>query len=127
MRKYSSKGLEKRKEERKNFPEFFSRHVQYIKDNRVCCEECGSRLLGDVSEVAHILPKGYFKSISTNDLNVIYLCGWKSSKNCHSLFDDSLNENIKKMIVYPKIIRIFTELKEILTEKINYKIYDRYE
>jgi hypothetical protein len=127
VKKYSKKGLEKRKEERKDFPEFFKHHIKFIKDNRICCEECGTRLMGDVSEVAHVLPKSYFKSISTNNLNVIYLCGWKSSINCHSLFDDGSNENIKKMLVYPKISIIFTQLKELILEKINYKVYDRYE
>lgn len=127
LRKYSRKGLEKRKEERKDFPEFFNKHIQIIRDTKACCEECGTRLMGDVSEVAHVLPKSYFKSISTNSLNVIYLCGWKSINNCHSKFDDGTNENIKKMLVYSKISCIFTQLLGSITEKINYKVYDRYE
>lgn len=127
MKKYSKKGLEKRQEERKDFPKFFQRHINKIKTEKLCCEECGCRLLGDVSEVAHCLPKGYFKSVSTNDYNILYLCGYKSPNNCHSKFDDGSNENIKKLLVFSKISRIFAELKEIVTEKINYKVYDRYE
>ena len=127
MKKYSKKGLEKRKEERKNFPEFFQRHIQNIKGGNLCCEECNDRLKGDVSEIAHVLPKSFFKSISTNDKNVLYLCGQWSSNQCHSKFDNSATEVVKQMRIYPKVQQIFQELKEEITETINYKTTDKYE
>lgn len=117
---------EKRKLERENFPEFFKKHIGIIQTNANKCEECGAELKGDVGEIAHILPKQYYKSISTSDNNVLYLCGTFSNNGCHYKFDNSSNEIFKEMLVYPKISRIFTELEKEITEKINYKTYDRY-
>jgi len=126
MKRYSQKGREKRIEERKDFPEFFQKHIQIIKDGRLCCEECGERLKGDVSEIAHVLPKSKFKSISTNDLNVIYLCGMYSNNNCHSCFDNWPQEKIKEMNIFPKVCELFKKLEQQITENINYKVYDKY-
>lgn len=126
MKRYSIKGLEKRKEERKAFPEFFQRHIQNIRDSGLCCEECGVRLLGDVSEVAHILPKSTFKSISTLDKNVLYLCSWKSPNNCHSIFDEGSNERVKNMSIFTIVKDRYLELSLIVTEKLNWKVDDRY-
>lgn len=128
MKKYSKKGLEKRKEERFGYADFFYKHVQNIKNSNACCAECGERLKGDFTEVAHILPKSYFKSISTNDLNVIYLCGmYCSGNNCHSVFDNSAQEKVKQMKIYPIVKERFQELLPHITEKLNYKHYDKYE
>lgn len=123
--KYSKKGLEKRKEERKNFPEFFNRHVEIAKTKN--CEECGHKLVGNSSEIAHVLPKSYFKSISTNDLNVLYLCGMYSENQCHLNFDNLSNDKVKEMSIFPKVQNIFSEIKDKITEKLNYKHYDKYE
>lgn len=125
IRKYSEKALEKRKEERKDFPEFFKRHVKIAR--RKCCEECGLKLAGNVSEIAHILPKSYFKSISTLDENILYLCGFDSKNQCHSNFDNWSNEEVKNMTIYPKAQEIFAQLKDKITEKLNYKHSDKYE
>lgn len=127
MKRYSKKSLEKRKEERKEFPEFFQKHIQIIRDNRLCCEECGVRLIGDVSEVAHILPKQTYKSISTLDENVLYLCGWKSPNNCHTKFDNGSNEDVHEMSIYEKVHERYLELIQVLTERLNWKIADRYD
>lgn len=122
----SKKVADKRKEERKYFPEFFQKHIQIIKDNKLCCEECGARLQGHVSEIAHVLPKTYFKSISTNDKNVLYLCGQYSKSQCHTNFDTLPTEKIHKLVIFPKISSIFAELEPIIKEKITYKTYERY-
>jgi len=124
IRKYSKKGLEKRKEERKDFPEFFQKHIEIAKNK--FCEECGEKLKGNSSEIAHILPKSYYKSISTNDNNIIYLCGIYSENQCHTNFDNYDEKKFKKMHCYSKISSIFTELEKEITEKITYKTYDRY-
>lgn len=126
MKRYSSKGLEKRKEERKGFSEFFEKHVQIIKENRLCCEECGTRLKGDVSEIAHILPKSTFKSIATNDDNVLYLCGMWSDSQCHSKYDNLPTAKVREMKIFPKVVEKFKILEEEITEKITYKIEERY-
>lgn len=126
LKRYNKKSADKRKEDRKDFPEFFQKHIQIIKDNKLCCEECGCRLIGDVSEVAHCLPKSGFLSVATNDLNVLYLCSWKSSSNCHSNFDNWSADKIKQMGIFPKVAQIYQQLKPIITENINYKTEEKY-
>lgn len=124
--KYSKKGWEKRKKDREGLKEFFEECVLEIKNKKLCCEECGQRLSGHVSEVAHILPKSYFKSVSKNKLNWIPLCGMFSYNQCHTNFDNFSLKKFKEMKVYPKIISIFAKLESVITEKINYKHYDKY-
>ncbi len=125
MRKYSEKGLEKRKAERECLPEFFETHIKLARMFK--CEECGEKLTGHVSEIAHILPKQYFKSIMCNNLNALYMCGIFSSGQCHSKMDSCSNEELKTMKVFPKIQLMFKTLKDYITEPLNYKHYDRYE
>lgn len=124
---YSKKGWEKRKAEREGYAEFFQKHINIIKNTNACCAECGDKLKGNVSEIAHILPKNLFKSIATNNDNVIYLCGMYSTNECHNKFDDSKLKVFQNMLVFTQISRIFAKLEEVVTEKIPYKIYDRYQ
>lgn len=123
--KYSKKGLEKRKAERECLPLFFQKHIEIAKTK--CCEECNAKLTGNVSEIAHILPKQYFKSIMCSDLNILYLCGMWSENQCHSLFDNSVQEKVKQMKIFPKVQEVFKQLEGVITEKINYKHRDMYE
>lgn len=106
--------------------EFFEKHVTIIRTNKLHCEECGDRLKGDYSEVAHILEKSFFKSIETNDDNVLYLCSWKSPNNCHAKFDTLKLEERASMKVFKKAQQRVKELLEIVTEKYNYKILDKW-
>lgn len=124
IRRYSKKGLEKRKLERECLPEFFKKHIEIAKTK--CCENCGEKLKGNVTEIAHVLPKQYFKSVMCSDLNVLYLCGLYSDNNCHNNFDNFPQEKVKQMKIYPKVQEIFKQLEEEITEKINYKHYDLY-
>lgn len=126
MAGYSKKALEKRKKERAGYAEFFIKHIGKIKENNSCCAECGSKLTGHVSEIAHILPKSYFKSIATNDENVIYLCGMYSSSQCHTNFDNFPLKKFQEMLVFSQISSIFARLEPLIEERINYKIYDKY-
>lgn len=125
--RYSKKGWEKRKAERTGFAEFFQKHIKIVKDTKACCAECGTKLKGHVSEIAHILPKGTFKSVATNDDNVIYLCGMYSANQCHTNFDTFTVEKFQKMLVFTKAAEIFKELELLVTEKIPYKVYDKFE
>jgi hypothetical protein len=122
MKKYTDKSIEKRREDRYGYADFYKKHVDIIKNNKVCCYECGIKLLGDVSEVAHVLNKSNFKSIATNDENIIYLCGWKQN-NCHDKFDSGKEREMK---VYQIAKDKFNILKELIKEKINYKIWEKY-
>jgi hypothetical protein len=125
IKKYNKVTLDKRKTERECLPEFFKKHIEIAK--KKCCEECGTKLKGHISEIAHILPKGYFKSVMCNDLNVNYLCGLYSNNNCHNNFDNFPQEKVKEMKIYPKVQEVFKQLEEEITEKINYKHRDLYE
>jgi len=124
--KYSKKGWEKRKKDREGYKEFFEKCVNRIKNENLHCKECGAKLQGNISEVAHVLGKSYFKSIATHDLNWIPLCGAYSKKQCHSNFDNFSIEKFKKMLCYLEVSRIFTKLEKVITEKITYKTYDKY-
>ena len=121
--KYSKKGLEKRKAERECLPEFFQKHIEIAKTKY--CANCGEKLKGDVSEIAHRLPKQYFKSIMCDDDNVTYLCSWKSSNNCHGLYDGS-NEQLQSLNIFSAEKEIIKELLDKVTENYNYKTTDRW-
>jgi hypothetical protein len=125
IKRYSKKGLEKRKAERQCLPEFFMKHVDIIKKEKKCCENCGERLIGDVSEVAHRLPKSTFKSIQCDDDNVVYLGGRFSSCGCHSKYDGT-NEQLQSLSFFAEEKLKVEELLEKVTEKYNYKILDRW-
>lgn len=123
---YSKKGWERRKAERAGYGEFYQKHIQIIKTEKRRCLECGAKLRGNASEVAHILPKGTFKSVATNDENVIYLCGMQSVNQCHTNFDTFSVEKFQKMLVFNQVSAIFAKLEDLVTEKISWKIYDKY-
>lgn len=126
MKKYSKKGLERRKAERECLSEFFIRHVEKIKAERLHCANCGERLKGDVSEVAHRLPKSFFKSIMCDDDNVVYLGGRFSNCGCHNLYDGT-NEQLQSLSIFSAEKEIIKELLERVTEKYNWKITDKWQ
>lgn len=123
IRKYSKKGLEKRKAERECLPEFFKKHIKIAKTKS--CENCGEKLRGEVSEIAHRLPKSYFKSIQCDNDNVVYLGGRFSNCGCHSLYDGT-NEQLQSLSIFLAEKEVVKELLEKVTEEINYKFYDRW-
>ena len=125
MKRYSKKGLEKRKAERGCLSEFFIRHVNKIKTEKLHCANCKEKLKGDVSEVAHRLPKSTFKSIQCNDDNVVYLGGRFSSCGCHSLYDGT-NEQLQSLNIFSAEKEVVKELLEKVTEKYNWKLLDRW-
>jgi len=122
MSKYTKKSLEKRKKDREGYKEFFEGHILIIKKSNAKCLECGSRLKGSVREIAHVLPKSQFKSISKLDENIIYLC-----EEHHNYFDNRSNEDVKSMDIFNKVAKVFQSLLQKITEEVNYKTYDRYE
>ena len=73
--------------QREGYVDFFAKHITNIKAHSLCCEECGEKLKGNVSEVAHILSKRNHNEVATKDWNVLYLCGMFSENRCHEKFD----------------------------------------
>lgn len=126
MRKYSASGLERRKKEREGYSDFFMKHVSLIKSERRKCAECGFPLKGNLSEVCHILPKSFFKSIATNDENVLYMCGMYSDNGCHDKFDGS-TEQLQEMTIFKIAQEKVKKLLEIVTENFNYKTTDKWQ
>ena len=125
MRRYSKKGLEKRKAERECLAEFFIRHIEKIKKERLSCANCGEKLKADVSEVCHRLPKSTFKSIQCDDENVIYLGGRFSKCGCHSKYDGT-NEQLQSLSIFAAEKDIVKELLDKVTEKYNWKLLERW-
>lgn len=93
--------------------DFFQHHMSCILNNRKCCEECGKRLSGTVSEVAHILTKSRHPEVAKNDDNVMYLCF-----DCHSKFDSSVAQR-RSMKCYPLAVERFNRIKELVNKKTN--------
>lgn len=87
----TQKSKEKRTLDRVGFSDFFIEHIQLIKDEGMKCENCQQPLRGNVSEVAHILSKSKHLEVSTNEANVLYLCGMFTDNGCHAEFDNSLS------------------------------------
>ena len=107
--------------------DFFEEHIFNIRRSNSKCEECGASLRGDYSEICHILPKSKFKSIAMDDDNIIYLCGWQSQNNCHGKLDNSSQSAVKEMKIFPQLQEAFENLEGRITEKINWKDYERFE
>lgn len=124
IKKYSQKALEKRKLERQCLPEFFQKHIEIAKSK--CCANCGEKLKGEVSEIAHRLPKSFFKSVQCLDENVVYLGGRFSKCGCHGLYDGT-NEQLQSLSIFLAEKEIIKGLLEIVTEEINYKIYEKWQ
>jgi hypothetical protein len=123
LRRYSKNGLEKRRSERACLPEFFKKHIEIAKTK--CCANCGEKLRGDVSEIAHRLPKSTFKSIQCLDDNIVYLGGRFSICGCHSLYDGT-NQQLQNLSIFSAEREIVKELLDTITEKVSYKLYDRW-
>jgi hypothetical protein len=101
------------------------KHVDIIKKEKRCCENCGEQLKGDVSEVAHRLAKSTFKSIQCDDENVVYLGGRFSNCQCHSKYDGT-NEQLQSLSFFAAEKIKVEELLEKVTEKYNWKLLDRW-
>lgn len=107
----TEKTTELRREERADYPEFFKRHIEYIKENNICCQNCGDKLRGDVSECAHIISKRNNKEVATLDENILYLCGMHSENQCHNRFDSSLS-NRESMECFSQAVLQFSTFKD---------------
>ena len=120
----TQKTLEKRKTARTGYTEFFKKHIELIQDKEICCMECGERLTGHVSEVAHVVMKASNNELAVLDLNVLYLCGMFSKNNCHANFDSSFDRR-NSMKVFPIAVKQFEHLRDkiekITKEVLNYE------
>lgn len=114
--------INKRTVKGKGYKEFFDKHRSIIRSTKAVCAECGCRLKGNYDEVAHILPKSKFKSIAKNDDNIIYLC-----PQHHGEYDNESNSSIQKMKIFPFVSKMARCLLDMVEEKYNYKITERWQ
>lgn len=83
----SKRTQKKRQEQRKDYPKFYQDMIELCIGKK--CAECGSRLEGNVSEIAHIFKKtsdGGNPELATDPLNIIMLC-----TDCHTKYDSNLS------------------------------------
>lgn len=120
----TKKTQEKRNKRREGFSEFFQKHIQLIQERELCCEECGDRLVGHVSEVAHLVKKSTNNEIAIEPHNVVYLCGMFSRNNCHAKFDSDF-ETRNNMKVFPIALQQFKHFRDkivnVTNEVLNYE------
>lgn len=126
MKRQTKKASERRKTEREGYADFFLKHAEIARKRRTC-DNCGAKLVGHVSEVAHILPKQVFKSVATNDNNVVYLGSAAFSNcTCHDEYDSSWSK-AKKMPVWKTILDKYLLLKGEVEETHLWKILNHFD
>lgn len=101
----TEKNKAKRAEERKDYPAFFQKHIEIMKEGK-CCEECNVRLQPSIFSVCHILSKSKSPEVATNDDNIIYLC-----PDHHARFDSALS-NREKMSCFFVAVEKYKLFKE---------------
>lgn len=99
--------------------ELWEWYQKCIKQSKLRCENCGSRIVPKEGKehwsVCHVLPKNIFKSIKTNDDNWIELC-----YTCHTLYDRYLDEHDERMMqmrIWNMVVAKFKILYPVITER----------
>lgn len=102
-----------------NYTEFFDKAVQELIKSP-CCQNCGciiNHLYMPHANIAHILPKSKFKSVSKNAYNYVFLCSFKDNgSNCHSQFDDRILER-PSMPVFQLALQKFVKFQHECLEQ----------
>ena len=83
-------------------------------EGKVClCKNCNRKIAKiDLVNLAHILPKSIFKSISKDVNNIVLLC-----HDCHGQYDSSW-KNATKMKCWESLVDIYkTNLKQKIIEQ----------
>lgn len=115
----SKKAALKRKVERKDFPKFFEAAIAEL-FKRPFCENCGEHIQINympVHNIAHILNKSKYKSVSTDPENYLLLCAAKDNRNaCHEKFDGAPSDMVQ-MPVFELAKEKFEKFKDKVTEK----------
>ena len=105
---------------RESYSWFFDAMIKILVRNPKC-ENCGSNINYNFmphSNIAHILPKQKYKSVATNENNIMFLCAGKSdseSNNCHHKFDSDISGRVK-MPIWESVVKRFQLFKDEITE-----------
>mgnify|MGYP002738166452 CR=1 FL=1 len=115
---YAEKSRERKREvaaQGEDIGLFFERHIKQIEKLGSVCAECGCGIKTPSSKnVAHILKKSIFKSVATEDLNILYLC-WQH----HSDFDSTF-EKAKKMRIWAAAVGRVSQFRFLIKERHKY-------
>lgn len=128
IKKITDKAKEKRREERKDFPAFFQKASKEVERNPFCqnCLQPIKAYFNPYWNVAHILNKGTYKSVSTHPDNFVILCSSKDNtgNDCHKYFDDHLLARIH-MNVFKIAKEKFEKFKgQVLEDGIEKSIFE---
>jgi hypothetical protein len=100
IKPFTERGVAKRKELRKDFPEFFINAIEKLKLSPFC-ENCGHKINANYlaqNNVAHCLNKSKYVSVATHPLNWVALCDSKdyvdAARSCHAEFDSNLEKRL---------------------------------
>jgi len=123
IKKFTQKGMDKRKEERKGLPEFFTDAIEELK-RKPFCQNCGCKInvsLHPVNNIAHLLSKRHYKSVMINPYNRVFLCDNKdhsidSNRSCHKLFDERINDR-SEMEVFTVALILYAMFKDDVVEQ----------
>lgn len=110
----------KRAAEREGLPEFFDSSISELKENPFC-QNCGCKINTNYNpswNIAHILSKRTYKSVSSNTHNKLFLCSSKDlgGNSCHEKFDSGL-EVRKTMPVFDLALQKFVKFKDECLER----------
>lgn len=113
--KITKKTLEKKRKKKAELDPFFEYQINRIISKGLYCEnECGTKLQGLRTEVAHILPKrenGGHPEVRSNLDNALYMC-----VDCHTKFDNNQLdvEKIKTFPVWKKAVERYQKFKHLI-------------
>ena len=110
---------EKRKEQRKDYPEFYQKWCEKVQKMR--CLECSRPLQGNSTEVAHVLSKSLSIEFATNDLNIIALCSSHHTQFDRNLETRSQMECFQESVERFKLLEPF--IKNVTSETLFYSEY----
>lgn len=128
---YSIKSVNKKEKKKSiDYKDYF-RHGINILYKRPICQNCGRGInisLHPFNNIAHILSKKKYKSVSNNINNMLILCDDKdrlSGIGCHRLFDNKiLNREFMPVFELAKIQ--YEKFKHLVEEKgIEYEILEK--
>ena len=101
---------------------YYNYHIKQLQ-KKLICENCGQPIKPYLlhSNIAHILPKSKYKSVSTNIHNYLYLCSGKddNSIDCHYTFDYRGSEIRKNMEVFELAKQRYNLFKDEVVENGN--------
>lgn len=105
---------------------FFEYHLNKLQNGIYYCENCNSRLIGQIANIAHILPKrsNCNPEIMDNLDNYMYLCcSLYGEPGCHEFFDR--NQGSSRIYKMPCFKIAHSRYKKIIDNGFKLK-YNKY-